>query len=148
MVQFLPVWVARPTNCHLSYLIFQKDWSQSVKKGKWRHILIFHVFKSVSYYAFPRKCRLLTQSQGTSCALGPLSLGLLFVTLRWKRKKKNKPTLSHTFAAGNLNPVQTLYLACTQFKLPLLPTLCCSICPFSWVSWAYRPCYLIIRWKD
>lgn len=76
-----------------------------LKKCKQRHNLICHVFKIVSYYIFPRKCRLLT-----------LSLGFLFGT----RKKKKIKTLTHTFAASNLNPVQILYLACTQFKLPLL----------------------------
>lgn len=49
----------------LALLPFQNCWIQSVKTCKWRHILSCHVFESVSYHIFQRKCRLLTHSQGT-----------------------------------------------------------------------------------
>lgn len=49
----------------LALIPFQNYWIQSVKTCEWTHILSCHVFKSVSYHIFQRKCRLLTHSQGT-----------------------------------------------------------------------------------
>lgn len=49
----------------LASLPFQNYRIQSVKMCKWRHILSCHMFESVSYHIFQRKCRLLTHSQGT-----------------------------------------------------------------------------------